>query len=234
MQKRTSQTSAAARDSLSESVEALYAAFAECRVGATVEGCPCCVSPTEARALATSPLRAVPGDLLDRYAFKAVTTWGTEADLRHFVPAIWERMVLHRLGVDPQIVYGKVARMILPERQREALARVTYDWLGLALVDAREPETVVECAGIFGLSMAPILALLDAASGPPVIHGIASLAIALGSREGYSWSFWKSDREQAVATWMRANARARLEAAFFAHPDAPEAAEWSYAVDLLS
>lgn len=45
------------------------------------------------------------------------------------------------------------------------------------------------------------------------------------------WSFWKHDHEQLLAAFIRAEAKPRIEHAFFEHPDHPDAREWSDALD---
>lgn len=223
---------------LAAQVEVLYALFEEFPIGARVEHCPCCVTDAEARALVSHPLRSIPGEVLDRYAFKAITTWGSEADLRHFVPAIWERIVFGPCGTSPQIPYEKLPRLGLPPRHLDALATATERWFAYVLVSGKDdPLAPIECAGLMAIPIPRLVATLDARIArldPPSASGLASLVTCVGGRGAFPWAWWKDDHEQLVARWIEAHAKARLEAAFQAHPDHPDAAEWSYAVDLLS
>jgi hypothetical protein len=232
----TDETRTPEHRALLERVEALYDAFAHCPVGDSVPGCPCCVSDEDAKNLARLPLRKLPDALLGRYAFKALSTWGDEADLRHFIPAIWERLVLGRSMIDPQIVYGKLAGLGLDARQASALIAITRGWLVHALVTGGETQTVIECAGLAAMPMAPLIAALDERSAqldPPSASGLARLAWLLEGRSAFRWIWWKTDQEQLLARWIRTHGRPRLEAAFFAAPDHEDAADWSYAVQLL-
>lgn len=81
---RTNQTLTAADQAL----EALYVTF-NCYQGQHFEGCPHCVSFEDSAALRRAPLRRL-GRELDRYLFKALTTWGTEDDFKHFLPRLLE------------------------------------------------------------------------------------------------------------------------------------------------
>ena len=68
----------------------MYAAFAKCRHPRSLDGCPCCTSMEESVRLLSIPLRDVPPERLERYAFKATTTWGSIDDYRFFLPRIFE------------------------------------------------------------------------------------------------------------------------------------------------
>jgi hypothetical protein len=217
---------------LHAAIEALYATFARYPVGAKVEGCPCCVDAALARALASAPLRAVPDDILQRYAFKAMTTWGSNDDFKHFVPAIWERMTATRsFGVNPQIAYGKLPYTDWdrwPEHERAAIVEATHAWLRheLARGAGSQIADIVECAGVSGIPVAPLIGILEASEGPIAANAIADLL-----RGGIlGWSWWRDDDERLLHTWASERAPEKLEAAFFAYPDHPDAKRWSDAI----
>ena len=71
---------------LESALEALYATFSRYN-GTHLEGCPHCVSFQDSAALRRAPLRQLGGEL-HPYLFKAMTTWGTEEDFKHFVPRL--------------------------------------------------------------------------------------------------------------------------------------------------
>lgn len=71
-------------------IEELYAAFARYPRAERVEGCPHCVGTDESLPFCTAPLRSVSAEMIARYAFKAMTTWGTLDDYKHFLPRILE------------------------------------------------------------------------------------------------------------------------------------------------
>lgn len=51
--------------------------------------CPCCVSGQMKHAL-TGPRKLLTAERLGRYAFKAMTTWGSAEDYEHYLPRILE------------------------------------------------------------------------------------------------------------------------------------------------
>jgi hypothetical protein len=224
---------------LDDAIERVYREFARYPRRSHVSGCPCCVDDEEARALASAPLRDIPEATLERYAFKAMTTWGDEADFKHFVPPIFERTVRGRLGVNEQIVFGKLAYASWhewPTREREVIVDLTHAWLRACLEGATLPDRlqdIVESAGVAGIPIEPLIALLDCSDAPEVATAIRSAAFSLRAGPAFAWCFWKDDSDQAFARWLVSRGRARLEEAFFASPDAPDAREWSNAIDYL-
>lgn len=55
-----------------------------------------------------APDHALTDDWLEDYAFKAVSTWGDAADLRHFLPTMLERSWAGTLGAHPAVVSTKL------------------------------------------------------------------------------------------------------------------------------
>lgn len=76
--------------SLHDSIEQLYTIFARYPLKTAIDGCPCCVSATDKEPLHTKPLQQLSGEDLERYTFKAMTTWGDTEDFKHFLPRIFE------------------------------------------------------------------------------------------------------------------------------------------------
>ena len=77
---------------MESSLENLYQIFAKYRLRPDIEACPCCVTESDKRKLHKKELRKMTADDLEKYVFKAVTTWGDEYDLKHFLPRILELM----------------------------------------------------------------------------------------------------------------------------------------------
>ena len=95
---------------MERAVERLYRTFASHTLRKHVEGCPCCVSMPEKRALESTPLRELSAEALDRYAFKAMTTWGDSADFKYFFPRIFEIAIGgYSVGLQIEVVLGKLA-----------------------------------------------------------------------------------------------------------------------------
>lgn len=89
-------------------IENLYTTFAVYPCRPVIEGCPCCVSDSDKEHLHTKELRELGVDDLSRYAFKAMTTWGDQADFKHFLPRIFELLTTDEWLVDTFIVLGKL------------------------------------------------------------------------------------------------------------------------------
>lgn len=77
-----------AQPSLDEAAERLYGAFGDVPRPQRVEGCPHCVGSDGDLPLVSRPLRELTPQDLSRYAFKAISTWGTEADFQYFAPRV--------------------------------------------------------------------------------------------------------------------------------------------------
>lgn len=89
-----------------EPIANLYAVFSRYPVPAH-HGCPCCVTEEDTRRLASSPLRELTCDALGRYAFKALTTWGTVDGFKHYLPRLLE-LTKAEDGLAPRVVFGKL------------------------------------------------------------------------------------------------------------------------------
>jgi hypothetical protein len=111
---------------LRDAIEDVYRVFAGYRLKPHTEGCPHCVSDRDHALIHSRPLRLLEPDDLNRFTFKAMTTWGDENDFRHFLPRILELLVSGDpdWSVDTEIVLGKLARAgwwQWPEREQAAL-----------------------------------------------------------------------------------------------------------------
>jgi hypothetical protein len=90
-------------------VAALYEMTRLDRPRRPVSGCDHCVPEADARTLMEVPRESAPESLMDRYGFKALTTWGDERDLRWFLPRLVELLAIcPGCLADPGIVADKV------------------------------------------------------------------------------------------------------------------------------
>ncbi len=65
--------------------------------------------PTSAEITALAkPIRRISSGDVSRYAFKALTTWGDEADLRHFLPRLCELLCNKEYPWDPELLLDKL------------------------------------------------------------------------------------------------------------------------------
>ncbi len=94
---------------LSEATEQLYATFSPYRGGEDFVGCDCCVSTEQSKKLAGTPLRELTYEDLERYARKAMSTWGDVKNFKHFLPRLLELAIEHRDEfLDLAVVFGKL------------------------------------------------------------------------------------------------------------------------------
>jgi hypothetical protein len=91
-----------------EEIERVYNVFSRYSRPTQLEGCPCCTSPAESQSLVSKPLRALTAPELERYAFKALSTWGTLNDYRYFLPRILELTEDGSLLCDAEITLRKL------------------------------------------------------------------------------------------------------------------------------
>jgi hypothetical protein len=87
----------------------LYSVFKPYRLGDDFSGCSHCVSERESRELAAIRLRDLQAADLNRYSFKAMTTWGTVRDFKHFLPRLLELAAEDLLQLEfPETLFGKL------------------------------------------------------------------------------------------------------------------------------
>ncbi len=83
---------------LSRAVAALYDAFDAYPLRERVDSCPHCQLDAVERQLHVRPLREMTWGDLGTYSFKAITSFGDEDDLKHFLPRVLELYVLDHPG----------------------------------------------------------------------------------------------------------------------------------------
>jgi len=114
---------------VAESLEQMYSIFSAYPKPDRIEGCPCCVSDADQAELHTEPLRELQN--LDQYAFKAISTWGSVEDFKHFLPRVFELMIGEGFLTDTFVVLGKLAFggwKDWPEVEQKGIQRFLQDW----------------------------------------------------------------------------------------------------------
>jgi hypothetical protein len=92
---------------LQQAVEGLYVVFSAYPLS-SLDGCPCCVSAADKGQVAHRALRELTQDDLGQYAGKAMTTWGTVDDFKHFLPRLFELTAAFQCPYEEYIVFGKL------------------------------------------------------------------------------------------------------------------------------
>lgn len=205
-------------------VETVYAAFADCPSPGFFEG----------------PVRELTVSTLDDYLTRAVTTWGSVDDFRHYVPRILDLLVTDRLprDADPEIVLGKLnvaAWSTWPRPQREAVAQLLRAYWIRCLATYPGPRPIEDTLCALAQAVDDLTPLLEHWSALPTPaaarHLLDLLAgadqVELRSRRRLRDAFWHSrpaQQEQAVA-WLLSPALIRaVESAFFAAGADPDLA----------
>jgi len=106
-------------------IRELYRVFRPYQVRRHPEGCPCCVSDADKRRLFSKPLEKLTPDELGRFAWKALTTWGTVEDLKHFLPRMLELVAKDDCApFEREVLFGKLRLgewRTWPEGERRAV-----------------------------------------------------------------------------------------------------------------
>lgn len=215
-------------------LEALYAAFSRYD-GTHLEGCPHCVSFGDSAALRRAPVRGLGGEI-HRYLFKAMTTWGTEEDFKHFVPRLLE---LYASSTDAWLLCDKLAYArwrSWPELERGAVEGYLLSLWRERLAEDGPPlpgDALLETMLSLGLDLAPYdlrtkLEAWRSANSRASMHRLARFVlehgVALfwpGSSNGRP-TLWQARPEIAaeVRVWLlEPTTRAGLEASFLEHGD---------------
>ncbi|GER84005.1 hypothetical protein KTAU_26420 [Thermogemmatispora aurantia] len=180
MMSRPDQELEAAR---AEIIARLYRIFAAYPFRRQMWVCPHCVTPEEIARLGRVPLEQLSGSDLQRYAWKALTTWGEVVDFKHFLPR-WLEIILRGQDDGFALEFSQLAAKLdygqwraWPRAEQEAVETALL--LCWRLLLAQPPATLVwETAADFLRAMAqcwespaPFLRLWEEAVGfPPLYH----------------------------------------------------------------
>ena len=74
-------------------VATLYDVFKPYRLGDDLAGCEHCVPPEDSAMLSSKPMREMSASDLNRFAFKSMSTWGTDRHFKHFLPRLLELLL---------------------------------------------------------------------------------------------------------------------------------------------
>ncbi len=242
-----------AQGSFEAAVEALYAAFKRYKLARVVYGCPHCTSEADQHRIRARPLRELGATDLQRFAFKAMTTWGDADDLRHFLPRLLE--LVARFGsvgdTDGEIVLGKLNYAHWenwPPKERAAIRAFLWAWWQWHLnaptpADGRwsEPDALAMIAVVEGDLTPYLSAWMTEEAGPKAwrlfaefVNDHAAHWLGLIVKPWNAFLEGSDPQVAQVGTWLADRATlAAAERAFFRFADEPWAGELSDAVRLL-
>ena len=118
-----------------EVIEYLYKTFEDYQLSGKIDKCPCgCIPDEDAQKIYSNSLRELTEDDLGFYSGKAMTTWGSVDDYKHFLPRIIELYAFNRYNawidletIYNKLVYGEWAKW--PDNERHAiLTFVRLNW----------------------------------------------------------------------------------------------------------
>ena len=235
---------------LEDATRRLYRAFAGSARSPRMRACSHCVSDEMMHELCAKGSHELTEREIGAYAFKAITTWGDEADYQHFFPRILELCDLGRSGqpgLAPWLMRGKLELAgwrSWPAPQLEAiegyLDALFHHVLTLAPSEHSASYAVQELSHL-KLDIAPWLRAWESMDSLPALQQLAGAVVDSWekiARTGLAFG-WANDpphtvHENAAAftAWLRAPAqKRRLEEAFDEYGDGDWGAQLAQAVD---
>jgi hypothetical protein len=215
------------KNELSQAIENLYRIFKRHRPGVDFESCSHCVSETEDVALKKKRLTDITNDDISRYAFKAMTTWGTVEDFKHFLPRIFELVATSEdFPIEFEVAIGKLAYgkwQFWPDHEIDAIEQFLSAWWNATLSTPFSESTSMLADDVL-CSLAQVVENLD----PYLAHWNSSTDLEAGlhlaafvdwnfdslyKKDRIDGAFWKEElTEQQTVEWLRTpERRLRLE-----------------------
>jgi hypothetical protein len=244
----SAEVSPAPRQKLAEAIENLYATFSEFRLGGPMDGHPP-LPPAKEERLQTIPLRHLTPDDLDQYAFRALTTVGTEEQFKHFLPRLLEITAYEgSVGyVDIQIVLGKLEYAhwtFWSVQERQAIERYLWAlWESVLAQFPSEPDIEALLCGIGRVvdDLTPFLNVwLRGAESSAIshLHGFIEANLRGLLKKHRITNAFCDEREpqmMQVVNWLAQPALTeRLEQMFFEYSQEPIAEQLSQLVEYLT
>ena len=230
-------------DAVRDAVEGVYSVFSTYRLPGRIDGCPCCIGTVPRERLHAVPLRLLTPDDLGRYAAKALTTIGSVADLKHFLPRILELTAEDpSWSIGPEVTLGKLRLaewLTWPEKEVRAVRSVLLAWWRQLLGELSAPvapDTAEDRLCAIAQAEDDLSPYLDEWRGrrDPAAVGHLLELLASSAPRSLSNVFWagRMDQQRQVVEWVSdAQTGALLEEAFFALAGQPAAEEVSFALE---
>jgi hypothetical protein len=225
---------------LNEAIEKVYATFASYPLRHPVVGCACCVSGADQERIASKGLRQLDGYDLERFAWKAMSTWGDENDFRHFLPRVLELISdAQERGNLPDlfIIFGKLSYghcEMWPKQEQEAITNyllTLWRWI-LIGHPGREEDSLVASAYLGAMlhgidDFAPFLNAWGDMRMPSSLCQLSEMI------RNHSWGCALARNKQILA-WLREDGtKEMLEEGFYTYMDEDWAEELALAVEVL-
>jgi hypothetical protein len=234
-------------DALSDAIENLYRAFKRHRPSKEFGSCSHSVSEEEDLCIKEKQLTELSCDDLRRYAFKAMSTWGTVEDFRHFLPRIFELVATSGdFPIEIEVAIGKLDYgkwRSWAEVERIAVEHFISAWWSNALSQPLTDSTQLLADDVL-CSIAQVCDDIDShlTHWDSRVDVEAALHLAalidwnfdsLCKKDRLGSAFWENEftMRQAIAWLKRPAIRERLEHHFLTNSDSPHAYLLSEAAD---
>jgi len=236
------------REHLQQEIIQLYRIFECYPARRTMEACLHCVTREEIRALTTVPLRSLSKNNLERYAFKAMTTWGESEDYRYFLPRLLELCALDpdSYAVNIEKICHKLAYAHWehwPQQERQAILDFLLVFWQLLLAQDYYTLGCSSSGYLEALSqiledLSPFLQVWRSRSDAPAQRALADFlqenSNTLGARSRLNWLAGSPSTQQQVINWLlELQTRQWLEDGFFRSEDQDVAGALAMAADTL-
>ena len=207
---------------LAASIEGLYRVFLRYELRSSTNPCPCCHSTQDEQTVRHKPLNKLSSRDLEQYAMDAIYTWGTGYDFKHFLPRLFELLIVEGDEfVDAAAIFGKLNYeshsssrwRTWPNDEQKAVSEYFHAaWEAVLNSDPSE----LPFDGAFGWieaiaqaehDLSKYLALWLAAESPNAYRNLALMIINEGVPNAArpSGGYWSGHIEQweQVNTWLR-------------------------------
>jgi hypothetical protein len=208
---------------LSQTIEALYSAFADVPKPQAIEGCPHCIDDKNVDALLMTPLRELHPEHLSSYASSAFLTVGSAADYCYFLPRIVEISSTNDCWWPDIQITGRAIYSCEPDswprRRRDALHSVLFAVISEAIESARYDKLDQWMCGIARMGF-PVSPHLDqiANESSAVLSYFEDNADSLPNGK-LSNPFWElpNDSHDEIVCWFNSDPILRMRIAAYGH-----------------
>lgn len=205
-------------------IEELYDAFRPYRLGTAIDGCEHCVTAGMSEELTSTPLRQLTEEQLSLFSLKAMTTWGTEQDFKHFLPRLLELSYIDPLEMNwLEALFGKLKLAgwdRWPTRERQAIESYLSHWWTATLAQPRQYQfdelagSVLCAIGRTGIKMQPFLDQWIQDDSQAALDRLCvfvhSNYDALRKSEPRLYSDFESPESEAAVAWLQSDVKERL------------------------
>jgi hypothetical protein len=241
-----------ALDRLQRSIKRLYSVFASHPRPARLATDGIVIDEDHPSGMLSKPLRSLSPESLQEYAWKAMTTQGTDDEFRYFLPRLFELRVFDpEWDVPWEICFGKLAYgnwWAWPQEEQEAIRDFTRALWEYELTTYDEEAARIAACPIYdvfcGLArciddLRPYLEHWRSNTSLTSLKNLADLVDRVypslfRDTLGNCFCEGRETEMKQIRHWLlEEQTRAVLEAAFFEDPDGPNAARFSEASKLL-